>query len=272
MQKRGFKLNAFLACMPHSVEGKSFALKSFMCNTKTRISCEAQAMRDLFNESDGTAKRRNSKWNANSACRSTFPANESVLHKSARINCRTQWNWTLFHCLKTCTSSIRMPLNPHISSSPPLERRFRSKFPKSNFQMTLHHSRWSIKLQTQNTFHMISSWSSSNIHDISKINVRKQFSHTELFPSSAAPSHTVDSTCLRGDETIMYASWDELSGEKWDMNSSICERYFAWLRNMTPRCGFKWLVVQYKNGHSLRDSAFMLFYDSILLAMYHCGE
>lgn len=124
-------------------------------------------------------------------------------------------------------------------------------------------SRRSIKLQTQNTFHMISSWSSSNIHDIFKINVRKQFSHTELFTSPAAPSHRLDS-CWWGDETIMYASGDELTEEKWDTNSSsICERYFAWLRNMTPRCGIKRLVVQYKNGHSLTDCETVLLFSFI---------
>lgn len=89
---------------------------------------------------------------------------------------------------------------------------------------------------------------------------------TELFPSYVAPSHIRLVVLARRRNHYVCKLGRALQGEKWDMNSSICERYFAWLRNMTPRCGFKWLVVQYKNGHSLSNSAFITQYSLCIIA------
>lgn len=64
------------------------------------------------------------------------------------------------------------------------------------------------------------------------------------FPSSSFPLCNV---LMRRRKTLHYvyvsSLWRVLLRLASDMrDDSICDCYFAWLRNMTPRCGIKWLV------------------------------
>lgn len=93
-----------------------------------------------------------------------------------------------------------------------------------------------------------------------KINIRKQFSHKTLSPFSP---HSRYAVCSWGDEkcSIMYilcAEYLERERERHEA-FNICEWYFAWLRNMTPRCGNQMVAADYMQqyvwnilGHSLR--------------------